>query len=79
MSELSDAIRAKRGLYSQGDFAAKIGVTRQTVSAWEKGEAVPAPKAARRLHRMGIPAGLLLAGHMRDEAASVHQSAKDAA
>lgn len=71
MSKLSEAIRARRGLYSQDEFAAKVGVTRQTVIAWELARAVPAPKAARKLNRMGIPLGLLMAGHEADADSTV--------
>jgi DNA-binding XRE family transcriptional regulator len=52
-NERAIAIRTLRGLDSQEDFAGKLGVTRGTVIALEKGS-TPSLRTARRLVEMGL-------------------------
>lgn len=42
-------LRAEHGDISQGDLAARLGVTRQTVAAIEKGKYAPSLEAAFRI------------------------------
>ena len=47
--ELPLKIKELRGEQSQADFAARFQVTRQLVSQWENGDAVPSIKVLREL------------------------------
>lgn len=66
MNQLAIAIARARGLRSQEDFATDIGVTRQTVSAWEAGRTIPSLKQARLLEAEGVPLDLLIAPRVAD-------------
>lgn len=66
MNHLATAIAKARGLHSQEDFAARLGVTRQTVSAWEAGRSVPSLKQARLLVAEGVPIDLFIASRVAD-------------
>ncbi|MFC2951322.1 helix-turn-helix transcriptional regulator [Marinicaulis aureus] len=49
-------LRAEHGDISQGDLAARIGMTRQTVAAIEKGKYAPSLEAAFRIAAVfGVP------------------------
>ncbi|PQA88134.1 helix-turn-helix transcriptional regulator [Hyphococcus luteus] len=49
-------LRAEHGDMSQGDLAARIGMTRQTVAAIEKGKYAPTLEAAFRIAAaFGVP------------------------
>ena len=49
-------LRAEHGDMSQGDLAARIGMTRQTVAAIEKGKYAPTLEAAFRIAAVfGVP------------------------
>lgn len=49
-------LRAEHGDMSQGDLAAQIGMTRQTVAAIEKGKYAPSLEAAFRIAAVfGVP------------------------
>ena len=51
-------LRAEHGDMSQGDLALRIGMTRQTVAAIEKGKYAPSLEAAFRIAAVfGIPFG----------------------
>lgn len=66
MTDLATAIATIRGLRSQEDFAADIGVTRQTVIQWEAGRTVPSLKQARMLVADGVPIELFIADRVAD-------------
>ena len=68
MEELTDAIRRARGLDSMEKFATSLGVTRQTVNAWEKGRSIPSQVHALKLERRGIPRKLLVEALLQAEA-----------
>ena len=53
-TDLSAAIRTLRGVRSQREFAAAIGVTRQSIIYWEDGRRIPHPRHARALVAAGL-------------------------
>lgn len=55
----STQIRKLRGLRTQAEFAAELGVRRQTVAAWESGESI-SMQNARQLVEMGLDPELFL-------------------
>lgn len=55
LKEKLAGLRARQGL-TQGELASKINVSRQTVSKWERGEAVPSTENLIGLSRLyGVP------------------------
>ena len=60
MEDLATAIRIARDTKTKVQFARDMGVTRQTVAAWERGECVPAHKQAVKLERLGIARRLFI-------------------
>lgn len=59
--DLSTALIALRGLRSQDEFAAEIGVHRVTLCKWERGHSRPNTyRHARRLVELGLDPNLLL-------------------
>ena len=66
-SELADLVRETRQRLklSQAKFAAKLGVSFQSVNRWENGRTKPLPIALKQieqlLHQMGDPGKELLA------------------
>ena len=48
--ELPLKIKEIRGDQSQAEFAYRFGVTRQLVSQWENGDAIPAGRVLRELN-----------------------------
>ncbi len=66
-SEIADLVRETRQRLelSQAKFAAKLGVSFQSVNRWENGRTKPLPIALRQiehlLHQMGDPGKDLLA------------------
>jgi transcriptional regulator with XRE-family HTH domain len=52
LGELIRARRIEEGYSSQEMLAAELGVTQPTVSAWERGEAIPTLKALVALSRV---------------------------
>lgn len=60
LAEKLNSLRTESGL-SQSTLAEQMGVTRQTVSRWETGEAVPTGENLRRLGELyGVSVGYLL-------------------
>lgn len=60
LTEKLNSLRVESGL-SQSTLAEQMGVTRQTVSRWETGEAVPTMDNLRRLGELyGVSVGYLL-------------------
>lgn len=59
--DLAQALITLRGLRSQDEFAAEVGVHRVTLIQWEKGRSRPnAYRHARRLVELGLDPALLL-------------------
>lgn len=46
--------RLRKKIKSQGDFAAKLGITQTSISDWELGKSVPSFQVAKKLIEMGI-------------------------
>jgi DNA-binding transcriptional regulator YiaG len=71
-SEIADLVRETRQRLelSQAKFAAKLGVSFQSVNRWENGRTKPLPIALRQiehlLHQMGDPGKDLLAKYFSE-------------
>ncbi len=71
-SEVADLVRETRQRLelSQAKFAAKLGVSFQSVNRWENGRTKPLPIALRQiehlLHQMGDPGKDLLAKYFSE-------------
>lgn len=61
-------LRFDAGEMTQGELAEKIGMTRQTVAAIEKGKYAPSLEAAYRIaHVFGVPLGEVFQYHPEDD------------
>lgn len=49
----------QRSTLSQADFARAVGCSLSTVSKWECGQTLPAPKQLRRVEEYGMAVGFL--------------------
>lgn len=72
MSLLGETVKIRREElgFDQGELAAKLGVSQQTVSRWEKGLALPRPVRVRQLaEALGVDAARLqrFAGYLPQE------------
>jgi DNA-binding XRE family transcriptional regulator len=70
MSNFPKAVRELRGLRSQEEFAADLGVHRQTVTVWETGKQLPSIALGRKLVAAGMDPLIVLGAVMDAEDAA---------
>ena len=59
-TQFQDELRRMRGLRSQTEFAADLGVSRATIAAWDGGRAAPSLSLARKLVAQGMDPAVVL-------------------